>query len=408
MAIRKPSTEVIRLIFQTLLAVGCLMSSTAAFADDYVIRDGKLVRIHSIGGPVPSKPAIPDPKFPGDVQTTWGNGINAFEEASALAAHLLDVDRIDRARKEALALAKEAAARNPGKAVAVPIYSDRPPTVDVGIQGISSVKVAAREYNVGEPRVYDTKDAMMQAILGPAQNSIGPGKADSTTGRRYMSGVAIGENHGAATSKNMTSMDVQQQKMLEAKRAEEIANQRAREAELKKEAAAREAEAAKAKQDSAKATAAEAERKKQEEAQKAAQQEAEQAKKNREHLAGLEREVRAKCAKGTTADCTKANDHLMKQYKSFEDKNRTAFCAMPVDDGPLTGPCADGAPPCIYCRPANELLTQSMSERMLGNRIFRTGNILQSGQINDPEFARTLKELLGPSLGKTPMVVTEE
>lgn len=361
----------------------CLASPQIASGNDYVIRDGQLVLVTPTVASVDSKPKFGKPTYPGDVNKTARDFARAIKSAEMLAAHLLDANRVNEARAEAERLAREVAARNPGKFVAVPIWADKAPALKDG------GGVEARHYQPGEPAVYDTKDAMMKAILGPAQDEIGPGQGSLVRDSRHLSGVMIGNGQNA---RQMNPQDVNAHKLAQATNYAAQTQAQAALAEQQLAAAKQKEEEAKRRGEEEARRKADDERKKAEQAKKEADARAAAAKASKEELERLSKDRAKACEGGTNNACVSANDRLMYQWNKGEQLVNTARCAAPVDDGPMNqGVCGPDAPPCMYCRNASDLVGSSIRERVIGNSIFAGQMRAKAGRLNDSSLKSALE-----------------
>lgn len=397
-----------------VFAIAIFLSSSSAKADDFKVRNGKLVRVSPLealatqssektetipGNPPPQTIERPPAKVIGNHL----DGAAAASNAVNFGAMLTDANSLDAAKQRAQKATLVVASRNPGKFVSVPITADRPAQIVDGIEGYDAVSIVARNYDVGPPQVFDSSDEMMRAIFGPSVDEIGPSDGQSRPQRAYLVGVQIGENTGTATTRSMQSSDVIRYQSAEAEKQQKIAEDRAKQAQAEADAAKRTAD--QAKEQAEKAAAADAqkkaddaknadeERKRKEDEAQQAQARADALKESNEKIAQAEADRDKECAAGTTNKCVLANDRLMQNFDRAEAAQVTALCMAEPDHPIRSGPCAPGAPPCIDCRNGSDLVRQEFSERTIGAALFDATLLAKDRKIRDKELSRRLIKL---------------
>lgn len=238
----------------------------------------------------------------------------------------------------------------------------------------------SRNYEAIKPTAGNDVFSLLDQVFSTTPTIRQFGQEDSPT-RRYPQSILFGERRpdgtiGVRLLDEQDGIRYQEQAANKyAVEAEQRARQAAREAEdarnaaqRAREQAERESDEAKRKEEQARRDEAERKAKVAEEERKKAEDEAKRKKEAAEEFRRLAADRDASCRLGG-ADCAYSNSRLNLFIETSEKAGRTARCVQ-FDEGhpaPAGGPCAQDAPPCIYCSRVDSM----NKERLLADRVSR-------------------------------------
>lgn len=380
----------------SIWSVICAALPTASHAADFIIADGQLVAVPAatssgttVNGALPATAA--QPKSIPNVSSVYESGLKTL-------SWLVDGMRAAKARDEATALAAKVASENPGKVVLVPVLADRPPRelkpgATLAEEGS---KDWVRDYKVGPASIYEDQISALNAQLGASTAEIRqPGLVGYST-HSFLSYAIMGyrSSESGATARPINSKDIAEYQKRESERQEKIAKEREQEAQRKvEEAKAEEArKMAEANEEAKKRAREDRERAEKEAADLKARREA--LAKSNERIEKERKEMDEACSHGATNACIFANDRLTNTIEFAEKKYRTAFCMQfEPGQGPKSGPCAEGAPPCMYCGTSSQLMRQDLIDRQVGNATLVALRMHESGNFDFKNFRKALNKL---------------
>lgn len=253
-------------------------------------------------------------------------------------------------------------------------------------------------YSVGSPETSDDIHELRKSVFGPVRDELapaGPGTSELQSGGhlRYAI-VATKDAQGNVTTRMLNKSDEESYLSEENKR---IANANAaRAAELEKKR--KDAEAAEAQLEEKKRkerqAAYEAEQARLREQEKEARAREKQARDNQAAVEKRMKERDEACSGGRTASCAVIDDALTNDFEKIKEHQNTALCAFNAGDGPAKGPCAPGAPPCMYCRAGDDLDRQQRYESFVTAQTSIRINLASKGITDKKSIDGALKKFL--------------